>query len=468
MEQWTSVKGMSAAFPLLRDFTLRADQNWKWMEEQAGRSDATVMSDKLPFFQWLADRPMQRVDIRTGEKVIFTQPATALIGRWQQLQELSLDFSGTLSGQTGGWMDWQYPVLFSTFCNCYASLRSLQLQQIRLSCQSMSALASAAPQLRSIHAGPLEMSCHPAVACAILAGYCEHIEDVQLDDSCCHMWRDVRAVEVVEAFTVAAARRSEAYAPFSQLSHLRLMMCWCTPASVWHALLSLLGHSKRLHCVKQLSTDQPLAIAALSCLPAITSVGSDCQFPPTFGSFIQQRGRRTKQYIFVSCDELVAKPVKHVPVQPAFELIESAKRVVERLEPCVHRKPDSGPRKKQLPPIALRPRSNLFTAFRRSLVQQEKLVRWAEGNYQVESAAAKADEADERTPIDHVSAPPHALVLQHWTCVTKEDMRATERAASVDETQERAASAMAVDGDGQDERQSESTSRYKKRKLAAH
>ena len=65
---------------------------------------------------------------------------------------------------------------------------------------------------------------------------------IHVNDRSRHVWRDVQAEDVVGAYEWVAetAKRRGLYKPFPQLRKLDVVICWCTPPSMWHALLSQL------------------------------------------------------------------------------------------------------------------------------------------------------------------------------------------------------------------------------------
>ena len=139
--------------------------------------------------------------------------------------------------------------LFSSFIAwCLSSLLSVELQHVKLSAKAIIGFASAAPNLKSLDVEDFELTCHPAIACAVLAGYCEHIHTVRMiGPTSCTAWRDVQPADVVAAYQSAAEATGHCHRPFTQLRYLQLQVCWCTPPAVWHALLSLFRYAAHLH-----------------------------------------------------------------------------------------------------------------------------------------------------------------------------------------------------------------------------
>ena len=85
-------------------------------------------------------------------------------------------------------------------------------------------------------------------------------------------------------------------APLTQLTALYVKMCWCTPPSVWHALLLLLRSAAHLHCVLRLLSNDPLVIAALGYLPCITALGTESLWPLSFATFTEAQSERSAVY----------------------------------------------------------------------------------------------------------------------------------------------------------------------------
>lgn len=90
----------------------------------------------------------------------------------------------------------------------------------------MVALASAAPHLRKLQAHYDEPPCHPAVASPIVAGYCEHIEELTFFDKLCHSWEGVRAADITRAISVGncCCRAEQRLQAIQSTAQLRAMV----------------------------------------------------------------------------------------------------------------------------------------------------------------------------------------------------------------------------------------------------
>ena len=433
LEGWIGTPQMVTAFPLLQKFMLHASKP-RHREPPAAAPVPMVNRDILPLFRSMAGCPIQRLVISTDEHFTCSAAAISQLASCHQLRELELDFCNGSIGQ-GVWIDWTDSTLFSSFtAGCLSNLCVLKLQHVKLSAESMAAIASAAPQLRTFSANPLELSCHPAVVCVILGACCEHIKDVHVDDSCCHVWRDVQADVVVDAYqsAMAAARRKDGYAPFEQLQQLHVAMCWCTPPSVWHALLSLLKCATRLRFVKSLWSDEPLAICALKYLPSLTAFNANCHWPESFGVLMERRNQQTGRYRFVACRELTGYSVSRYSElwQPAFVLTSSVEKTVEWRERPYHRRRPA--KEKHIgQPIVIRPYSQPFTAYQRSLAseRQSALARWARGDFDAEGLvgepcnSVQVQGTEAAAPVNHrvCTRQPHVESLRFWYRVTAEE-----------------------------------------------
>ena len=233
----------------------------------------------------------------------------------------------------------------------------------------MTAIAASAPQLHRINCTFIEPSCHPAVVCAIVGGYCEHIENISVGDSTIHTWHDAQAADILNAYqsAVTAARRVGDFKPFTRLRYLSMDMCWCTPPSVWHAALSLLKHASRLNGIGDLVSNDPLMVAAFAYLPCLTSLGGGCLWPELFATFMEQRCERTGDYRYVACHELCGEASSGYHTQgTGFAVVEGAVEGGTGQEA-----------------VRLRPAGGLFTAFQRSLSDQQQAIlqRWASGDF---------------------------------------------------------------------------------------
>ena len=405
LEEWTKTEKRLLALPLLQDCILSADETRVRRGAREGERFLPASRGIQSFFHMMSNRPLQRLSILTDEPIIFDAAAMAQLARCTQLRRLELDLCRGVDDRTA-WMDWKDVALFSSFAiRCLSCLTVVKLQHIKLTAESVAAVASAARELHEFHVSDCELSCHPAVVCAIIGGYCEDIEDLHVDDTCCHMWKRVGAADLVEAYqtAMATAGQDDRYKPFVQLCHLRVRMCWCTPASVWHALLSSLRWAARLHHVEQLWSDDPLAICALGYLPSLSALSAQCLLPSSFGAFMQRTCKQTGRLRFVACRELVGwSGNKSCREWPVFELAESVDPSSERHMLPMHERRARGA---MLPPVLLRPRSDLFPAFELSHRAHHKavLARWARGSYRADDERLNAA-TDEQQPDEQNAA----------------------------------------------------------------
>ena len=272
LEWWTRTAELSGAFSQLQECVVHPHYS-----ERAHRSSrAAVGRDLQLFLQLMTARPLQQLNIRFGEHVVFGMEAMHELAQFKQLREFDCDFFGWTGADTR--MEWTDPALFSSLVpNCLPCLRSIVLQAVSLSAESVVAIASAAPQLRVLNLSFTTLTCHPAIICAILGGYCSEVVELVIDEA---RWsedghvrarRDAEAADVVRAYqsAVAGAGRGEDFKPFVQLRQLHIVMCSCTPPSMWHALLSLLRCAVHLRCLCGLSSNDSLSISALGYLPTL-------------------------------------------------------------------------------------------------------------------------------------------------------------------------------------------------------
>ena len=202
LEHWTATEEMCSAFPLLQECVVHS----------FGQPLNGAARDMLPFFQAMACRPLQLLDIRTAEPIVFDAAAMVQLARCHRLRELSIAsvFDDAL------YMDWTDPALFTGFSSgCFSHLRTLKLEGLKLSAEVAIATASAARQLRTFSVSSVVPSCHPAVICVIVGAYCEEVEEVSIGDKEHHTdaWRDAQAADIVAAYqtAVAAAGRGDQY-----------------------------------------------------------------------------------------------------------------------------------------------------------------------------------------------------------------------------------------------------------------
>ena len=363
LEEWEAEE-MSAALPLLQELSV-----YRRHEQVAIAADRPPLAarDVRPFLQCMASRPLQKLHIQTGEPLSFHANALAELARCQQLRELHL--STGLYAEPSGWMDWRDATLLASFAaGTFTHLRSLELNNVKLSAESVVAIASAAPQLLELRMSLVELSCHPAVVCAIVGGCCERIEMIYLEDQQYHAWRDVRAADLVDGYqaAVAAAGRGDGYRPFTRLVRLEVTMCWCTPPSVWHALLSLLKWAD-LQCACNVASNDPLVVSALSYLPSLDALSHSCLWPRSFATFLEQKSEQEGEYRYLTATDLKGTMCLGGPDQRTdLELSDYSGDV--QLERA----------------LRLRPRSNLFAAFQLSLSaeQQAAVERWSRGDFQ--------------------------------------------------------------------------------------
>ena len=322
--------------------------------------------------------------------------------------------------------DWTDAALFASFTpGCLSHILDIKLGSVKLRAEAVVAIASAAPHLASFSLENAEISCHPAVVCATIGGYCEHIHSLNVSDALRHTWGDVQAAEVIGAYrsAVAAARRSDGYRPFTQLSQLCMPMCWCTPPSVWHALLSLMRHASRVECVAKLASNDPLVVCALAHLPSINSLGGDCLWSRSFVKLMERQSEHAGRHHYLACPELAGREEKDcVGDKIDFKLTWWAELA-------------EGERA-----VALRPHRDFFTAYQRSLSadQQAVLARWAAGDFRpgdgliraVESLVETHDEDEEdHQPCSH----PHLLHVRYAKGTDADDDVSEERMADVED-----------------------------------
>ena len=218
---------------------------------------------------------------------------------------------------------------------------------------------------------------------------------------------------------VTAAGRSDVYRPFLRLNTVVATMCWrCTPPAVWHALLSLLRYASAIHCVSRVLTNDPLIVASLSHLPSIATLSSDCLWPASFATFIEQRNEETGQYRYL--EEPVMGYERHRC--PGKEMMLELSDIAEG--------GDIGG------PVLLRT-LGLFTAYQRSLTAdlQAALARWVTGDFRdgdeqlsaAESASVQCDE--EEGDADEQSCRHPHLFSTRYTDDSEDEMSDVERAA---------------------------------------
>ena len=134
---------------------------------------------------------------------------------------------------------------------------------------------------------------------------------------------------------------------------------------MWHALLLLLQHAIRLHCVSLFISNEPLVVCALSRLLSITSLGVGCRWPLSFAAFIARQSEHITCNNSSASDEFKDKP--RVP-HPGQEVIQLTDGLTEA---------------EMYGTLKLRPHSHLFAAYQRSLSDQQQavLARWAAGSF---------------------------------------------------------------------------------------
>ena len=390
LQEWSREQAMLSAFPLLEECTIYINYFRRPDEERVMNNTLSHcdVSNVLPFFQSMARRPIQLLSLEIDDRVTFNAPVIAELTRCHQLRDL---YIGGHDRQMC--MDWHSAVLDRSAAGCLPCLRRFGLRYARLSAGSIATIAAAAPQLQRVHLDEVELTCHPAIVYAILGGYCEHIEDVDVLLSDNHVSTDVKAADVIAAYqsAVAAAEHIDGYKPFTRVRSLQVTMCWCTPASVWHALLSLLRHATRLCCVAVLAVHDPLVIGALTYLPSLTSfAGMCCLWPEPFVQLMVLRNERTGRYRYVKNDELSGSAITGCAMRcPTLWLTES--------------------RPAAPPSIGLRPHSNLFTASQHLLSAdlQAVLVRWAKGDFRAGDELLTSSDSPLLTRNECADGPQH-------------------------------------------------------------
>jgi len=421
LEEWSASEERLGAFPQLQGLIMY-EFGEHLTREQELRAPAPADRSMLPLLRAMAARPLRILDIRTHGHVTCSAAAMAQLAQLRQLHTLHWD-AYRASNAEDRRMDWTDPTLFASFtAGCLPCLRSVQLRNMRLSAPSVAAIASAAPQLRDFEASNIGLTCHPAVVCAIVGGQCEHIEQLRVGDPHLHVLDDV-LTDVTLASTVIAAGRTGRWRPFTRLRSLRVSMCWCTPPSVWHALLSLLQHAVQLRCVACLAIDDPLAVASLSLLPCLAILSANCLWPLPFAQMMERRLTRTGRYRYLACHAVRGATESGYYFRTELGLS-------DRLEAAWNGRH----------PVTLRPRSRLFAAYQRSLnvEQQAVMARWAAGDYRAEDETFHVHCGEERqaAPAGQRGCPHPLALYTRWQSARSEAADVREAEISVVEAAE--------------------------------
>ena len=380
LEEWTHSPEMLAAFPLLQQLSVRT--------EPEVRDEPGKVTNMFPFLQQMASRPLRQLSIHTDGRVTFDAAAMAQLAGWCQLRELTITRSSygesdCVNGTAPG-------SLTPHTAKSFPFLRVLTLRKLRMSAESVIAIAAAAPLLARLELTPIVPSCHPAVLCAIIAGFCEHIEDVSVGDCHPHQWSASCAADITAAYqsAVAAAGRGEGYRPCTRLRRICVDMCWCTPPSVWHALLSLLRWATSLSAVTLLPSNDPLVVSALSYLSSVKVLGVKCLWPESFMALMEQRDERTGRSRYHTSHGLRRNARAFwKEVKVAFMAVECDVDEEKGLK--------------------LRSHSAVIDAFRRTLSDEHQamLERWAIGDFRAgDDQLTAAESSLETDPGDRADA----------------------------------------------------------------
>ena len=325
------------------------------------------LSSTLPLFQAIAGLPLTNLRVCTNERVAFGADAIAQLARLDQLELIKFEMGRPAEGF---YADWTKPALFAPLAaRCLPRLHKIILRNISLSAESMVHIAAAVPQLKFLDLADVQLSCHPAVIYAILAGYCAGAEYIDISNGVAHAWKQVTASEVVQAYqsAVTAAGRKADFVPFTRLNGALGRRCWGTAASVWVALVALVRNAPQLRCVAAIATDDPLIVAAVCSVPSLTLLGASCAWPRSFVDCLQLRDKASGQYRHVSSGDLTTSDMTASPaLSSTFRLTHHAHVT------CF------GPT--QLKPNALRDRAQLAKAYQQqslSKEQQAALTKWA-------------------------------------------------------------------------------------------
>ena len=361
IEEWTKTPAMRAALPLLQECEVDTLGQIYDLSRRI-----LPPRDIANFLESMAARPLQVLDIHTGtEPISFSKAAFAQLARFTQLRELRLvlDICQSELNYRDDWTgDSDETLLAALTPSCLPSLHTFCLKQVRLGAYTVESFAAAAPQLLQCELSG-EFTCHAAVLCAIVGAYCEHIEQLEVIDASAHMWSDASAEWVACEYEMATteAGRGQGWKPFTRLRQFYACMCLCTPASVWHALLRLMTYAVHVHCV-DIATVDPLIVSALSYLPHVFQLGSECMWPRSFTQFIAQPDERTGEHRYVSPKDVSGcRCYSCSPSGAQLSLSDGATDVDEDVEP-----------------VRLAPDNQLFAAYQRTLSaeQQAVLARW--------------------------------------------------------------------------------------------
>ena len=399
LDGWMEEQGLPSAFSQLQHFEVWVDHQEEMGMRMTTDADADVEEDEdddrpreasaklLLMLQSLAASPLQSLIVCTCEAVVFSSAAMGHIAQFHQLRELHFSV-GPLPVAHWAWLDWRDPALFGAYTpNCLPSLRLWRQRTTMLSAEAVVAITSAAPQLHTIDLQRVELSCHPAVFCAIVGGYCPQIEQLVANDRCYHLGRAVQAEDVVEAYqsALAATGRGGDYRPFTQLRLLSTKMCSCALPAVWHALLRLLKAAVRLRNVAFMFSNNPLTICALGYLPSLEQMSAACLWSPSFTAFAQRRSLTQKHSDSSTGVKVEAHDVGCPEPGLPFKLNDTLNNTWTG------------------PPLRLRTIPGLFAAYQRSLSagHQAVLDRWAAGDFRAGDGRLTAAE----TPV---------LTHEHW------------------------------------------------------
>ena len=397
---WTDVRALTAPFPHLQRLSV-SKGDWPSDEKSDEEDDedarrVTAVKGLLPFLSTMADCPLRELDLSTDERLVFDADAIGQLARLRQLRELKLQIAGP--------MDWRDPTLFASFsAGSFPHLRVLQLS-VKLSAEAVVAIASAAPQLQKLTLGGAELSCHPAVICAIVGGYCAQLESLKIDGECGLDWRRVQAADVAGAYqaAAAAAMRADGFRPFTLLRRLSLKMYASAPPSAWHALLALMKAAVRLRCVEQLASHDPLAICALAHLPSLDVLQRDhCLWPASFAAFVTRTPMESGDHEFVEGPPLTVRAEEldtNTDKTQASALVLTSGTWVEKRQSWdfIHL-------------IHLRPNSALFAAYQLSLrAEQTVLERWAAGDFRADDGRSSAAEGPASAAGNEAEGDSHA------------------------------------------------------------
>lgn len=338
----------------------------------------------LPLLQLLTRHPLKTLILEPGEPTALDAATITKLAELTSLE--TLRFSQGISDEEL-WLDCNDPAPFAALHpNSLQNLVNLEMIAVKISAATIRVLGMTAPNLREVELRA-QLNCHPGIICAIIGATCSQIQTLEVNDSCCHTWKNVQAEAINNAYSeiVRAVQRPSDYEPFTQLQQLNIVMCWCSSPVAWHATMRLFRGAKKIKHLDSFASHDHLIIASLAYFPQLSSLSAECLWTDAFGLFLQRKVKGSKKHRYIVAQIVWSYERGGCPRNKGYVRLSDS--------------PESG---EMGAPVLLRPHAagKLFPRYIKTLSQDQQaaLARWRRGEFK---------EGDEQVVAPESEVEPH-------------------------------------------------------------